>query len=137
MSAPTPYDDHHDNDDFDDDELERALEEELLKRERRVCRAGRPDGRAYGGHGGFGTPVTGATLTKLKSVATAKYAGASVERANMLPDGSYEVHVIQSNGTELHVLVSKDFKVTGTEQGGGPGGSPPAGYTAPSTGTQS
>ena len=40
-------------------------------------------------------------------------------------DGSYVVHVIQSNGDgEVHVLVSKDFEVTGVQQGG-----PPAGAT--------
>src|SRR4051812_12114000 len=53
--------------------------------------AAAPNGQAagYGPRGGFGTPVTGATLTRLKSVVTAKYAGASVERANALPNGSY------------------------------------------------
>ena len=96
--------------------------------------AGAPAGQtasAYGipgdGRGIPGTPVSGNTLTKLKSVVTAKYAGGSVERAMKLQDGSYEVHVIQSTGTELHVLVSEAFKITGTEQGGGPGGAPPAG----------
>jgi hypothetical protein len=75
----------------------------------------------------MGTPVTGATLTRLRAAVTAKYPG-SVERAMQLSDGSYVVHVIQSNGDgELHVIVSKAFAVTGTEQGG-----PPAGSTAPS-----
>jgi hypothetical protein len=74
-----------------------------------------PNG-APSGMRGFGTPVTGATLTRLKAVATAKYPG-TVERAMKLPDGSYAVHVIASNGQELHVLVSKDFVVTGTQQG--------------------
>src|SRR3954453_4438139 len=71
-----------------------------------------------GGGRGFGTPVTGDTLTKLKAVVTAKYAGSSVEQAMQRQDGSYEVHVLQSNGTEVHVLVSKALKITGTEQGG-------------------
>jgi hypothetical protein len=39
-----------------------------------------------------------------------------------LDDGSYEVHVIRSGGEEVHVLVSKDFRITGTEQGGPPPG---------------
>jgi hypothetical protein len=44
-----------------------------------------------------------------------------------LADGSYVVHVIKSDGSgEAHVLVSKAFKVTGT-QTGGPGGGPPPG----------
>jgi len=75
----------------------------------------------------MGTPVTGATLTKLKAVATAKYPG-TVEQAMKLDDGSYVVHVIQSSGNgEVHVRVSKDFKVTGVDQGGPPsGGAPPS-----------
>jgi hypothetical protein len=82
--------------------------------------------------------VTGATLTKLKAVVAARYPG-TVERALKLPDGSYEVHVIHAGG-EVHVRVSKDFKITGTEQGGPPAGAgsaPPPGQSAPSTGTQS
>ncbi len=73
----------------------------------------------------MGTAVTGATLTKLKAVATAKYPG-TVERAMKLADGSYVVHVIQSGSKgEVHVLVSKDFKITGTQKGGPPGGGAP------------
>jgi hypothetical protein len=75
--------------------------------------------------GGMGTAVTGATLTKLKAAATAKYPG-TVERAMKLPDGSYVVHVVQSGGKgEVHVLVSKAFTVTGTQKGGPPGGGAP------------
>jgi hypothetical protein len=89
-------------------------------------------GRPGGPPGGMGTAVTGATLTKLEAVATAKYPG-TVERAMKLPDGSYEVHVIQSGGKgEVHVLVSKDFKVTGTQKGGPPGGASPSGSGPPS-----
>jgi hypothetical protein len=92
--------------------------------------AGRPPG-------GMGTAVTGATLTKLKAAATAKYPG-TVERAMKLPDGSYEVHVIQSGGKgEVHVLVSKAFKVTGTQKGGPPGGGAPPSGSAPPSGTSS
>ena len=93
--------------------------------------AGRPG--TGGPPGGMGTAVTGATLTKLKAVATAKYPG-TVERAMKLPDGSYEVHVIQTGGKgEVHVLVSKAFKITGTQKGGPPGGgAPPSGSAPPS-----
>jgi hypothetical protein len=95
-----------------------------------------PGGQAgAGAPQGMGTAVTGATLTKLEAVATAKYPG-TVEHAMKLPNGSYEVHVIQSNGKgEVHVLVSKDFKVTGTQTGGPPSGAPPAGSNAPSGST--
>ena len=93
-----------------------------------AAQIGRP---GAGAPPGMGTAVTGATLTKLEAAATAKYPG-TVERAMKLPDGSYEVHVIQSGGKgEVHVLVSKAFKVTGVQQGGPPGGAPPAGSNAP------
>jgi hypothetical protein len=81
------------------------------------------------GRGALGTQVTGDTLSKLKAAVAAKYPG-TVEQAVKLQDGSYEVHVIGSTGTETHVLVSKDFKITGTQQGGPPAG---AGQSAPST----
>jgi hypothetical protein len=100
------------------------------------------DGR--GGPPGMFSPVTGATLAKLTAVATAKYPG-TVEHAMRLPDGSYVVHVIRSSGQEVHVLVSQDFKVTGTDQGGPPAGglgaggqsgqSAPGGQAAPGTGS--
>jgi hypothetical protein len=74
---------------------------------------------------GFGTPVTGSTLSRLTAVATAKYPG-TVEQAMKLADGSYVVHVLTEGGTgEVHVLVSKALKITGT-QTRGPGG-PPSG----------
>jgi hypothetical protein len=56
----------------------------------------------------------------------AKYTGATVERMMKLKDGSYVVHVF-SNGSELHVAVSKDYNVTGAQQGGPGGGTPPSG----------
>lgn len=66
-------------------------------------------GVPQGGPGMF-APVTGTTLAKLESVATAKYPG-TVERAVKLPDGSYEVHVIQASGREVHVRVTEDFRI--------------------------
>jgi hypothetical protein len=92
-------------------------------------------GGAQGGPpgGGFGTPVTGTAADKVKAAALAKYSDGKIERIMQRPDGSYEAHVFTGTG-EIHVLVSKDFKVTGTEQGGGPpqgGGAPPTGTTPP------
>src|SRR5205085_9854506 len=85
---------------------------------------------------GFGAPVTGAAADKAKAAALAKYKG-TVERVMKLSDGSYEVHVLTSGGGEYHVAVSKDFKVTGAQQGGpgGPGGAPGSlpGGAAPGT----
>jgi hypothetical protein len=52
-----------------------------------------------------------------------------------LDDGSYLVHVIASNG-EYHVAVSKEFEVTGADQGGpGAGGMPGSQGAAPRGGT--
>jgi hypothetical protein len=84
---------------------------------------------------GFGAPATGTAAAKAKAAALAKYSG-TVERVMKLSDGSYVVHVVTSNG-ELHVAVSKDFKVTGTQQGGPGGhvGTPPAGATPQSSGS--
>jgi hypothetical protein len=45
-----------------------------------------------------------------------------VERVVQLSDGSYVVHVIKSDGSEVHVAVSAGFKVTGQEAGPGRGG---------------
>jgi hypothetical protein len=78
-----------------------------------------PTGLPPAGARGFGTPVTGATATKIKAAVLAKYKG-TVERVIQLPDGSYGVHVITTDG-ELHVAVSKDLKVTGSQTGGPPG----------------
>ena len=64
---------------------------------------------------GFGTPASGASATKAKAAALARYQG-SVEQVMKLDDGSYVVHVITSGG-EYHVTVSKAFKVTGADQG--------------------
>jgi hypothetical protein len=85
---------------------------------------------------GFGRPATGTAAAKAKAAALAKYSG-TVERVMKLSDGSYVVHVITSRG-EQHVTVSKDFKVTGTQQGGpgghdGAPGAPPSG-AAPQNG---
>jgi hypothetical protein len=80
---------------------------------------------------GFGAPATGAAADKAKAAALARYKG-TAERVLKAPDGSYVVHVLTSSG-EYHVNVSKDFKVTGAQQGGpGPGGAPGAGR-APGT----
>ena len=72
----------------------------------------------------LGTPVTGATAAKLDALVTAKYPG-QIERTMKLDDGSYVVHVITSTG-EIHVAVSRQFKITGSDAGGPGGGGQPA-----------
>jgi hypothetical protein len=94
---------------------------------------GAPQGVSPQGGPGMFAPVTGGTLAKLKAVATAKYPG-TVERAVQLPDGSYEVHVIQASGQELHVRVTAGFKLAGTERdfrGGPPAGQAPDDQATP------
>ena len=77
-----------------------------------------PGGGAPGGHVGANgqreQPLTGATADKVKAAAEAKVSGATVERVETDVDhGSpYEAHVRKSDGTELEVLVNKDFQVT-------------------------
>jgi hypothetical protein len=83
---------------------------------------------------GFGKDVTGAAANKVKAAALAKYPG-TAERVVQLDDGSYVVHVIRNSGSEVHVMVSKTFTVTGTEQGMPGGGAPPT--TTSSTANQS
>jgi hypothetical protein len=72
---------------------------------------------SLGGHRANGkteTLLTGDTAAKVKAAAVAKVPGATVERVETDADhGSpYEAHLRKSDGTELEVLVSKDFKVT-------------------------
>jgi hypothetical protein len=80
----------------------------------------------------MGTTVTGAAADKAKAAALAKYPG-TAERVEKLSDGSYVVHVIQSSGGEVHVKVSKDFAVTGTETGPPAGAAPPSGAAPPAS----
>jgi hypothetical protein len=84
--------------------------------------SGVPQQNGGGPPGGFGTPVTGGTAQKVSTAALAKYSG-TVEGVVKLGDGSYIAHVLTSNG-EYHVTVSKNFKVTGAQQGGPGAGGP-------------
>ena len=74
--------------------------------------------------------VTGTAAAKAKAAALAKYPG-TVEHVTKGPNGGYMVHVIQKDGSEVHVLVSTSFKVTGTATGGPPGGQGMPGGGAP------
>jgi uncharacterized membrane protein YkoI len=79
--------------------------------------ASRPDpgkGGHVGRNGQRETLLTGDTAAKVKAAALAKVPGATVERVETDADhGSpYEAHLRKSDGTELEVLVNKDFAVT-------------------------
>jgi hypothetical protein len=73
-------------------------------------------GRGRGGPGGAHkpeTPLTGDQKDKVEAAVLAKYAGATIVRTETNTDSSapYESHIKTSDGKELEVLVSKDFKV--------------------------
>ena len=78
----------------------------------------RPDPTQPGGHVGANGRTEQALSAdvdaKVKAAAEAKVSGGTVERVETDVDhGSpYEAHVRKADGTELEVLVNKDFKVT-------------------------
>ena len=74
-----------------------------------------PGGRPHvGANGKQERPLTGETAAKVKAAALKKVSGGTVERVETDVDhGSpYEAHVTKSDGTQLEVLVNKDFQVT-------------------------
>jgi len=77
-------------------------------------------GRGHGGPGGHGqeTALTGDTKTKVEAAVTAKYPGATIVRTetNSDSDAPYESHIKTSDGKELEVTVSKDFKVVAANE---------------------
>jgi hypothetical protein len=75
---------------------------------------GRPAGRHVGANGKQEQPLSGDTAAKVKAAALKKVPGGTIERVETDVDhGSpYEAHVRKSDGTELEVLVNKDFEVT-------------------------
>jgi len=80
---------------------------------------GRPGGgRGPGGRHGDETPLTGDTKAKVEDAVLAKYAGATIVRTETNSDGSapYESHIKTSDGKELEVHVSKDFKVLDAQE---------------------
>ena len=75
---------------------------------------GGPPGRHVGANGRQEQPLTGDVADKVAAAAEAKVPGATLERTETDVDhGSpYEAHLRKSDGTELEVLVNKDFQVT-------------------------
>ena len=86
---------------------------------------GGPMGHGGPGMGHRGTPVTGETADQATAAVQAKYPDATVLGVEE-EDGGYEAHVRKADGTVVHVIVDKDFQVTGEHEGppmgmGGPG----------------
>jgi hypothetical protein len=79
---------------------------------------GRPGGRGHGGRGAGETALTGDTKSKVEAAVLAKYSGATIVRTETNGDSAapYESHIKTSAGTELEVLVSKDFQVVDARQ---------------------
>jgi hypothetical protein len=79
-----------------------------------------PQGGAPGGFGG--ADLTGPAATKAARAALNKFPG-DIERVTAGPGGSgYVVHVFLPDGVEVHVVVSDEFKVLGSDAGRGGGG---------------
>jgi hypothetical protein len=77
---------------------------------------------SQGGHVGANgvreTLLTDGVAQKVRAAALAKVSGGTIERVETDADhGSpYEAHVRRSDGTELEVLVNKDFSVTAVNE---------------------
>ena len=83
----------------------------------------RPDGApgAPGAPGGFAeTPLTGATLTSAVASANAAVPNATVVRAEVGANATYEVLLKKSDGTYVTVVENSSFVVTSTVDGRGP-----------------
>jgi hypothetical protein len=75
-------------------------------------------GRHIGPNGVREQPLSGDVAAKVRDAALAKVDGGTIERVETDADhGSpYEAHVRRSDGTELEVLVNKDFEVTAVNE---------------------
>jgi hypothetical protein len=97
-----------------------------------------PHDPSQGGHtvnGKTETLLSGDVAAKVRAAALAKVSG-TVERVETNVDSSapYEAHIRKSDGTEVEVQVTKDFKVFAVNEMGQPPqgapqqGAPPQGY---------
>jgi hypothetical protein len=75
------------------------------------------------------TPLTGNTAAQVKAAALAKVPGGKILRVETDSDSAspYEAHVAKTDGSQVVVLVNKQFQVTAVNAFGGPGG-PGPGY---------
>jgi hypothetical protein len=82
---------------------------------------GRPAGPHVGANGKQEQALSGDTAAKVKRAALAKVPGGTIERVetDVDHDSPYEAHVRKSDGTELEILVNKDFEVTAVNTMGG------------------
>ena len=80
-------------------------------------------GRHVGANGVREEPLSGTVAEKVRAAALDRVDGGTVERVETDADhGSpYEAHVRRPDGTELEVLVNKDFEVTAVNEMQHPG----------------
>jgi uncharacterized membrane protein YkoI len=80
-----------------------------------------PSQSGHQANGKTETLLSGDTAAKVEAAARAKVPGGTVERVETDADhGSpYEAHVTKSDGTQVEVLVNKDFAVTAVNTMGG------------------
>jgi len=83
-------------------------------------------GQPWGGQRSDETPLTGDTKSKVEAAAKAKLSGATIVRTETDADGNatYEVHMVQADGTPATVYVNEQFAVVSVQTGmpGGHGG---------------
>jgi hypothetical protein len=93
-----------------------------------------PSQNGYGPPPGGGRPqhkpetrLTGDTATQVKAAALAKVSGGKIIRVETDSDSAspYEAHVAKTDGSQVVVLVNKQFQVTAVNAFGGPGGPGP------------
>ncbi len=75
------------------------------------------------GHGPRGEELTGDTAAQVEAAVLAEYPDATIERLETDPDGAYEAHLTQADGTRLMIELDESFAITGTRTGG-PGHGP-------------
>ncbi|WP_205781442.1 hypothetical protein [Planctomonas deserti] len=75
------------------------------------------------GHGPRGEELTGDVAAEVEAAVLAEYPDATIERLETDPDGAYEAHLTQADGTRVTVELDEAFAITDTRTGG-PGHGP-------------
>ena len=78
------------------------------------------------GHGPRGEELTGDVAAEVEAAVLAEYPDATIERLETDPDGAYEAHLTQADGTRVTVELDEAFAITDTRTGG-PGHGPRGG----------
>jgi hypothetical protein len=73
------------------------------------------------------TPLTGTVTERIADAAQAKYPGATLVGIESAPDGTFAARVRKADGSQVLLVLDREFRVTDTREGGpfghgGPGG---------------